>query len=154
MAFLLVLIYLNTIIMQTTQPCQAIPVAHFHGKRAPITCQPVGATQHVSFRDCVGAYNLMAVQAYSLHYIVSFGRGPNVNVRTDGDPLTWEFGTASENPSPFLQYAYLSTRDVCDRAPGARKRSPTVFLAKRACCGIANRSPMCYGWPARVYLYR
>ena len=61
-------------------------------------CQLIGVIQMLSFQDCIAAFNLMAEQPFGLHEILRFGRGSDIDVRIDGDPLSWEVGTHSKNP--------------------------------------------------------
>ena len=55
---------------------------------------PINPRIEISFRDCVGALNLMGENARNINQILSFGYGAAVDVdlSTSGDPMTWEYG--------------------------------------------------------------
>ena len=84
-----------SILVHLIPGCRATTIAHLREKRARIICRPFEVAQDFSFRDCVGAYNLMAEQAHDRHHLVTFGTGPNVDVRIEGGPLSWEVGMFS-----------------------------------------------------------
>ena len=98
MGFLVVslALWLFTFTVNFARDCCATPMAHGIERRAAVTCRPIETTRDFLFQDCIAAFNLMAEQHYSLHRVLLFGRGPNVDIRINGPPLVWEAGTVTD----------------------------------------------------------
>ena len=144
MLFELQSLLLATTIMQSLRACIASPVerrgGRLHSKREPIICRPILRKSRFRYRDCIGALNMMGQDAHNLNQILSFGIGSGVDVSIDiRDPMAWEYGTMqscleridcvrTESHNQLMRLR----RNMCGRAPGARRRSTIIHLAKPA----------------------
>lgn len=155
MHYPLLVIYFICFTLYVSQSCVATPIAQSISKRAPVTCQPIGPFQRLSYRDCIGAFNRIALVSHNLYQPLTFGIGYGVDVPMTRSPLWWQHGNSVKGGSLFRSKNHLIflLRNMCGRAPVSRKHPSAIYLASYTQPGIIRRPSMRPASPSRFQIH-